>query len=203
MVQSPLVSKTTSARSVPIMFSASSTPAEGFNEEPAEDSITAQEKKTTGIRQRLSSYFKGSDADDGLTFRQRLAKMGLATVLSYGWVSNVNSMVLVAASWYVFGARTGMSPLYPGQWKNFLTVYGGFYVLSNFLRPFRFTAAVAIGPYFERFVNWIQRKTGLPKAGAVTATVMLVNFGGTILLMVGGISLASLFSGVPIFPPKA
>jgi predicted PurR-regulated permease PerM len=96
-----------------------------------------------------------------------------------------------------------MSPLYPGQWKNFLTVYAGFYVVSNFLRPFRLTLAVMVGPYFERLVNWIQRKTRLPKAGAVTVTVLLVNLGGTILLMVGGISLASFFSGVPVFAPKA
>jgi predicted PurR-regulated permease PerM len=96
-----------------------------------------------------------------------------------------------------------MSPLYPGQWKNFLTVYAGFYVVSNFLRPFRFTLAVMVSPYFERLVNWIQRKTRLPKAGAVTATVLIVNLGGTILLMVGGISLASLVSGVPVFAPKA
>ena len=95
-----------------------------------------------------------------------------------------------------------MSPLYPGQWKNFLTVYAGFYVASNFLRPFRVTLAVMVGPFFERLVEWIQRKTRLPKAGAVTATVLLVNLCGTILLLVGGISLASLLSGVPVFVPK-
>jgi len=95
-----------------------------------------------------------------------------------------------------------MSPLYPGQWKNFLGVYAGFYVISNFLRPFRVTLAIAIGPYFDRLVNWIARKTKLPKAGAITVTVLMVNLCGTLLLMVGGISLASLLSGVPIFPPK-
>ena len=99
--------------------------------------------------------------------------------------------------------KTGMSPLYPGQWKNFLGVYAGFYVISNFLRPFRVTLAIAIGPYFDRLINWIQRKTRLPKAAAITATVLLVNLGGTILLMIGGLSMASLLSGVPIFPPKA
>ena len=102
-----------------------------------------------------------------------------------------------------FTLQTGMSPLYPGQWKNFLGVYAGFYVISNFLRPFRVTLAVAIGPYFDRFVNWIQRKTKLPKAAAITCTVLLVNLGGTLLLMVGGISAASLLSGVPVFAPKA
>lgn len=96
-----------------------------------------------------------------------------------------------------------MSPLFPGQWKNFLGVYAGFYVVSNFMRPFRVTLAVAMGPYFDRLINFIQRKTKLPKAGAITVTVLLVNLLGTLLLMVGGISLASLLAGVPIFPPKA
>ena len=82
-------------------------------------------------------------------------------------------------------------------------MYAGFYVISNLMRPLRVTAAIAIGPYFDRLVNWIQEKTRLPKAGAITATVLLVNLGGTILLMIGGLSLASLLSGVPIFPPKA
>ena len=95
-----------------------------------------------------------------------------------------------------------MSPLYPGQWKPFLAVYAGFYVISNFLRPFRVALAVAIGPYFDRMVNYIKEKTGTPKAVSITITVLLVNLVGTLLLMCGTISLASLLSGVPIFPPK-
>ena len=95
-----------------------------------------------------------------------------------------------------------MSPLFPGQWKKFLGVYAGFYVVSNFLRPFRVALAVAIGPYFDRFVLYIKRKTGLPKSVAIFATVFIVNFLGTLALMGGLISLASLVSGVPIFPPK-
>lgn len=172
-------------------------------EEGSQEEAVDVGKPKAGLGKRIASYFKGSDADDGLTFRQRLAKMGLATVLSYGWISNTNAMVLVSAAWYAFCAKTGMSPLYPGQWKNFLGVYAGFYMFSNLLRPARVTIAVAIGPYFDRIINWVQRKTRLPKAAAVTCTVLLVNLGGTLLLMVGGISAASLLSGVPVFPPKA
>jgi len=61
--------------------------------------------KLSQIKKKLGSYFKSSEKDDGLTFRQRLAKMGLATVLSYGWISNTNAMILVAAAWYVFSAK--------------------------------------------------------------------------------------------------
>jgi predicted PurR-regulated permease PerM len=83
-----------------------------------------------------------------------------------------------------------------------IAVYAGFYVISNFLRPIRVTLAIAIGPYFDRLVNWIQKKTKVPKAVAITLTVLMVNLGGTLLLMVGGISLASFLAGVPVFPPK-
>jgi hypothetical protein len=50
-----------------------------------------------------SAYTNGSS--DGLTFRQRLAKMGLATVLSYGWVSNMSYGVTVSTAWYIFSKR--------------------------------------------------------------------------------------------------
>lgn len=83
-----------------------------------------------------------------------------------------------------------------------MAVYAGFYVVSNFLRPFRIALSVAIGPYFDRFVLWIERKTGLPKAVSIFATVFIVNFIGTLALSAALISGASLLSGVPIFPPK-
>lgn len=78
----------------------------------ADDEENTDEEKM-GIRKRISSYFRGSETDDGLTFRQRLGKMGLATVLSYGWISNTNAMVLVAAAWYVFSAKVSF-------WKEIL-----------------------------------------------------------------------------------
>jgi hypothetical protein len=55
---------------------------------------------------KIRNYLKGPD--DGLTFKQRLAKMGLATALSYGWVSNMSYSVTVSAAWYIFSkqART-------------------------------------------------------------------------------------------------
>ena len=77
----------------------STSPSEGDSgESDAPDTSAAN----VGFGKRIGSYFKGSEKDDGLTFRQRLAKMGLATVLSYGWISNTNAMILVAAAWYVF-----------------------------------------------------------------------------------------------------
>lgn len=53
--------------------------------------------------QSVREYF--APAKDGLTFRQRLAKMGLAAVLSYGWVSNMSYCVSVSLAWYIFSKQ--------------------------------------------------------------------------------------------------
>lgn len=78
--------------------------------DPSPTSASADPEKV-GFGKRVGSYFKGSETDDGLTFRQRLAKMGLATVLSYGWISNTNAMILVSAAWYVFSAKVRIHSL--------------------------------------------------------------------------------------------
>ena len=59
--------------------------------------------KPLSWNRRLRNYFKGPD--DGLTFKQRLAKMGLAVALSYGWVSNMSYSVSVSVAWYIFSKR--------------------------------------------------------------------------------------------------
>jgi len=95
-----------------------------------------------------------------------------------------------------------MSPLAPGQWKGFLAWYAGFYVFSNFMRPIRVAVSVAISPYFENSINYIQSKTNMSRPLAVTLVVFLANVCGTVSFMSGGIVIASYLSGVPVFPPK-
>lgn len=51
----------------------------------------------------IKSYFQ--PADDGLTFRERLGKLGLAAVLSYGWVSNMSYCVSVSLAWFIFSKQ--------------------------------------------------------------------------------------------------
>ena len=41
----------------------------------------------------------------GLTTRERLAKMGLSALLSYGWVSNMSYAVTLSLSWYLFSKK--------------------------------------------------------------------------------------------------
>jgi hypothetical protein len=61
------------------------------------------------FRERWTKVFPKQEGDQ-IPFRQRLAKMGLAMVLSYGFVSNINSVVTTAIAWFVFAKRVRMGP---------------------------------------------------------------------------------------------
>ena len=61
--------------------------------------VTSLTPKKKSFVARMKSYFQ--PADDGLTFRQRLSKMGLSVLLSYGWVSNMSYGVSVTCAWYI------------------------------------------------------------------------------------------------------
>lgn len=159
-------------------------------------------KTKTGFLARIKASMK-SQEDDGLTFKQRLAKMGLSALLSYGFVSNMSYSVTVSLAWFGFSKKTGLSPLAPGQWKPFLAVYASFYIFNNFVRPIRLAVSVGVTPYFDRAVAAIQRKTKLSKSASIGIVVFLANFCGTLTAMSLGILLASIAAGVPVFPPKA
>ena len=181
------------------------------------------------IRNRLKR--KPSDA---LTTRQRLAKMGLSALLSYGFVSNMSLCVTVSLAWFSFSKKVGLlcpclyvnishssssfmpmiqflykythqfgkSPLAPGEWKGFLALYAGFYVFNNIVRPIRVAVSVAISPYFENAIQYIQTKTNMSRPLSITLVVFLANVCGTLSFMSAGIYASSKLAGVPVFPPK-
>ncbi|KAL7568401.1 hypothetical protein ACA910_012120 [Epithemia clementina (nom. ined.)] len=167
----------------------------------AADGAATAETEKVNIFQRSWRYIvKGNRAKDGLTFRQRMAKMGLAVMLSYGWVSNMSYCICVSIAWYIFARQTGLSPLAPGQWKKFLAVYAGFYVFQNVIRPFRLAASVAVAPQFEKLVLWVQNRLRVKRGIAITITVLMVNLFGTSIICAGMISLAAGLAGVPVLP---
>ena len=89
-----------------------------------------------------------------------------------------------------------------GQWKGFLAVYAGFYVFNNIIRPLRIGISVGVAKYFDQAISMVQEKLKVSKGVAIGIVVFLANIVGTCSLMSLGIFLASLSSGVPIFPPK-
>eukprot|EP00986_Skeletonema_menzelii_P008001 scaffold3240_cov155-Skeletonema_menzelii.AAC.5 len=151
---------------------------------------------------KLISIFKPKKDPSGLTTKEKLKKMGLAALLSYGFVSNMSYAITLSVSWFTHSKKTGLSPLAPGQWKPFLAVYAGFYVFTNIIRPLRFGLSVVVARYFESFVSFIERKSGLGRKASIGVVVFLANVCGTFAAMGLGVSLASAMSGVPIFPPK-
>ena len=85
--------------------------------------VSSSPSEKRGILGKIKSAFGDKD-NSGLTGRERLAKMGLSALLSYGWVSNMSYAVTLSLSWFIHSKRTGLSPLAEGQWKPFLAVYG-------------------------------------------------------------------------------
>lgn len=61
------------------------------------------ETEKVTVWKKVKNYIRGSN--DGLTTKQRLAKLGLNAVLSYGWVSNMSYCVSVSLAWYIFSKR--------------------------------------------------------------------------------------------------
>lgn len=132
------------------------------------------------LADRLKRVFGG----EGDT-KARLQKLGTGAVASYGFISNVTYGGGMAFTWVAFVKQYGLSPLAPGGWTRYLAFYSAFWVTQNFIRPLRFSAAIALAPAFDRFIDGIAARLNLtrPKAFGVylallgTATSALV-FGG-------------------------
>ena len=146
---------------------------------------------------KMRSLFHVS-GDDGLTLRQRMAQKGFATFLSFTMLSNMTSISIMSFAWYLFSVKTGMSPLFPGQWKPFLALNAGFMAMDSVMKPFRLALAIAAAPYADKVMGWLKSKFNGSKSistGVALASVIVSSFG----MFAGGIALASSFSGVPVF----
>ena len=83
---------------------------------PSSSVSSSQQSPPTGLLQRVKSYLtppSSKKQKDGLTFKQRLAKMGLAAALSYGWVSNMSYSVTVSLAWYIHSKQVRTSSEIP------------------------------------------------------------------------------------------
>ena len=69
------------------------------------DNVTEEK---TSIIGKFKSMFKREKNDDGLTTKERLAKMGLSVLLSYGWVSNMSYSVTLSLAWYGFSKKVSL-----------------------------------------------------------------------------------------------
>jgi len=82
----------------------SGTDASGESTTASNSTQASESDDKPTFRNRLKKLWWKND-DSNLTTRQRLAKMGLAAVLSYGWVSNVSYAVCISIAWYGFSKK--------------------------------------------------------------------------------------------------
>ena len=71
----------------------------------ADDAVQKPKNAPSKIKEFLGL---GSDTNgnvDKLTAKEKLAKMGLSALLSYGWVSNMSYAVTVSIAWYLFSKK--------------------------------------------------------------------------------------------------
>jgi hypothetical protein len=153
------------------------------------------------FRAWVGSKYKLNKAD--------FSKLGVDFTFTYGVVSNINVGLTASVAYILFTRATGLSPFAPGQWKGYLGKYLIVYATAGtVLRPVRIMIAAGATPLYGRFVNWLSR--GLPLAGSrPKLNRALAIFIGTFLLNVVGtfgviglcVWLASILTGVPVFPP--
>lgn len=147
-----------------------------------------------------NGFTEGSSGSGGsqLFSREALAGLGLNAVLAYGFVSNVSYITCLILSWVSHGKLYGISPLAPGQRKNFLAIYGGFWVTNNILRPLRFSLSLVLTPFFNKLIDFVVLRTGFKRPTSTGIVVFLVNFCGTISYLVLGLLAATTLTGTPL-----
>jgi hypothetical protein len=157
-------------------------------------------EKTTfakGIKNLFSG--KGWNGKAFLT-KEKFAKLGINCLLSYGFVSNISYISCFIIAWVTFGRRNKISPLAPGQWKQFLLIYSGLWVANNIIRPARFSLSLLIAPLFDKAIKKIEKTTKLGRVRSTALLVFLVNVCGTISYLVFGLLAATKIANVPLWP---
>ncbi|GLC56408.1 hypothetical protein PLESTB_001101600 [Pleodorina starrii] len=94
-----------------------------------------------GLLGRIKRFFLGDKLD-----KEKLAQLGMGAFASYGFISNVTYGICLGTAWISFVKATGKSPLAAGQWPAFLGFYAGLWTVQNFVRPLRFSLAIALAP---------------------------------------------------------
>ena len=95
----------------------------------------------------------------------------------------------MAVSWVGFVKKFGVSPLASGQWPKFLAFYSAFWMAQNFVRPLRFSLALAMAPAFDRFIDFLSVKLRISRPKAFGVYIALLGT-TTSALVFGGIFLA-------------
>ena len=132
--------------------------------------------------------------------KKKIASLGSAALLSYGFVSNVFYVTSLMLATYTAVKTTGASPLVNSlSMKTFASSYFGLWMIQNFLRPARFALSVAISPGTDKIVEFFRRYApNQDKRWAFAMTVFCINVVGTFAYMFAGFGLIVALTGVPL-----
>ena len=156
--------------------------------EKAEDDATASTS-------RLKRWWKKNAKLDAKAIR----KMGLMCLLSYGFVSNVNALMLLLLATYRSILATGQSPLTSkAALKQFGITWAGLYVISNIIRPVRISIALAISKPIDGLVKRLEEKLKCKRWMAIGTVMLFLNVFLTIAMLWGGMMLVSTLTGVQV-----
>lgn len=147
--------------------------------------------KGTGTWSRVKQWF----AVD----KRKLQDLGIGAFIAYGFVSNVNSGIMVVIAWLSHVKQTGMIPFAKGQWKAFLAVYAGLWAVQNFLRPIRIAAAIALTPLVNSMLKNLVEKLGIKRRQAV----LLMFIGLAVFTMSSLVSAIWILGGIPSRVPQS
>eukprot|EP00434_Breviolum_minutum_P021723 symbB.v1.2.019174.t1/scaffold1559.1/size111769/7 len=149
----------------------------------------------TASTSRLKRWWKKNAKLDAKAIR----KMGLMCLLSYGFVSNVNALMLLLLATYRSILATGQSPLTSkAALKQFGITWAGLYVISNIIRPVRISIALAISKPIDGLVKRLEEKLKCKRWMAIGTVMLFLNVFLTIAMLWGGMMLVSTLTGVQV-----
>eukprot|EP00210_Caulerpa_lentillifera_P000486 g469.t1 len=96
----------------------------------------------------------------------RIKSLGIGAILSYSFLSNVNSGICFTVAWLTHVKQTGTMPFAAGQWKKFVAIYVGLWTVYSFLRPLRIALAIALTPFVNRMMDYLVQKLAIQRRQA-------------------------------------
>ena len=159
------------------------------------DDASGDANETSGMA-KVKAWWRDAAKID----KKKIASLGSAALLSYGFVSNVFYVTSLMLATYTAVKTTGASPLVNSlSMKTFASSYFGLWMIQNFLRPARFALSVAISPGTDRIVEFFRRYApNNDKKWAFALTVFCINVVGTFAYMFAGFGLIVALTGVPL-----
>lgn len=126
--------------------------------------------------------------------REQLARYGLGAFAAYGILSNLNAGVLIVIAWLGVVKKLGTTPLdaaNPQAAGLFAASYAALYLTSNLMRPIRLSLAIGAAPFFNGFLDAVQRRLRLSRPSAFAVLLLMIATGTlttitTALWLLGG-----------------